>query len=78
MLWNYYADSIDSALQENLNNLLDDETDKPIYYSIGRQQLPLSSKINIASDENCLMLDKEAENNRLYKQNLKVFERNLL
>ena len=65
MPWNYYADSIDSVLQENLNNLLDGGTDKPINFSIDRQQLPWSSKINIASDENCLMLDEEAEDNRL-------------
>ena len=40
MPWNYYADSIDSVLQENLNNLLDGGTDKPINFSIDRQQLP--------------------------------------
>lgn len=49
MLWNYYADSIDSASQENLNNLLDGETDKPIF-SIVHHQFPSSSKIKTAID----------------------------
>ena len=60
MPWNYYADSIDSALQENLNHLLGGETDKPVIFSIVRKQFLLSSKIKIASDENCLMLDEGA------------------
>ena len=49
MLWNYYADSIDSASQENFNNLLDGETDKPIF-SIVHQQFPPLSEIKNASD----------------------------